>query len=136
MISIFEIFKIGIGPSSSHTVGPMKAAYEFIKLIEDKGLKNRFDRIDVRLYGSLGFTGLGHMSDKAIVLGLSGFQPETVDIDKSSKTFKKCLKNKFLMVLDNKIKFNIQKNIVFKKKFSTISHHSNTMKFSIYNNYH
>ena len=134
MISIFEIFKIGVGPSSSHTVGPMKAAYEFIKSIEDNGFKNSYDKIEVNLYGSLGFTGLGHMSDKAVVLGLSGFHPETIDMNNSSKTLKNCLDSNTLIILDKKINFNIKKNIIFNKKFSTVSSHSNTMKFSLFKN--
>ena len=132
MISIFEIFKIGVGPSSSHTVGPMKAAYEFTKLIKQKGLKDSFNKVEVHLYGSLGFTGIGHMSDKAIVLGLSGFHPETIDISKSSRAIKHCTNNNVLLVLEKEINFNIKKNIVFKKKFSTISNHSNTMVFTIF----
>ena len=132
MISIFEIFKIGVGPSSSHTVGPMKAAYEFIKSIDENGFKSSFDKVEVNLYGSLGFTGSGHMSDKAVVLGLSGFHPETIDMNMSSKTLKNCLDSNTLIILDKKINFNIKKNIIFNKKFSTISSHSNTMKFCLY----
>ena len=132
MISIFEIFKIGVGPSSSHTVGPMKAAFEFIKSIDENGFKNSFDKVEVNLDGSLGFTGSGHMSDKAVVLGLSGFHPETIDMNMSSKTLKNCLDSNTLIILDKKINFNIKKNIIFNKKFSTISSHSNTMKFCLY----
>ncbi len=74
-ISIFDIFKIGIGPSSSHTVGPMKAAREFISRVEQSAVH----RLEVRLYGSLAYTGKGHGTDSAILLGLSGEKPETVD---------------------------------------------------------
>ena len=76
-ISIFDIFKIGIGPSSSHTVGPMKAAGAFVSGVEQSG--GPVHRLEVRLYGSLAYTGKGHGSDAAILLGLNGADPETVD---------------------------------------------------------
>lgn len=79
-ISIFDIFKIGIGPSSSHTVGPMKAARAFAT---DLGLLSAdVARLDVTLHGSLAWTGKGHGTDSAVLLGLSGFLPETIDPDK------------------------------------------------------
>ncbi|MFQ6006653.1 MAG: L-serine ammonia-lyase [Woeseia sp.] len=78
-ISVFDIFKIGIGPSSSHTVGPMKAAREFGRRLEQAGM--RATKLEVRLYGSLSFTGKGHGTDSAIFLGLHGADPETVDPD-------------------------------------------------------
>ena len=131
MISIFEIFKIGIGPSSSHTVGPMKAAYEFMKIVKQKNLQNNYDRIKVDLYGSLGFTGLGHMSDKAVLFGLSGLHPETIDINKSSKILKTNIEKNVLEIFNRKINFNLTKDIVFNKNFSSISHHSNTINVNI-----
>ena len=73
-VSIFDIFKIGIGPSSSHTVGPMKAATAFIASLEDAGPVHA---VEVSLHGSLAWTGKGHGTDSAIVLGLMGLQPET-----------------------------------------------------------
>ena len=76
-ISVFDIFKIGIGPSSSHTVGPMKAAGEFVSRVEQAG--EPVHRLEVRLYGSLAYTGKGHGTDSAILLGLNGAAPETVD---------------------------------------------------------
>jgi len=80
-ISVFDLFKIGIGPSSSHTVGPMKAAALFARRLRDSGLLERTARIEVRLYGSLGATGKGHGTDKAVLLGLEGSQPESIDPD-------------------------------------------------------
>ena len=77
-ISIFDLFSIGIGPSSSHTVGPMRAANRFL---EKLGSLDRVQRLRVDLYGSLGATGKGHGTDKAVILGLMGEQPETVDTD-------------------------------------------------------
>ncbi|OYU47030.1 MAG: L-serine ammonia-lyase [Rhizobiales bacterium PAR1] len=79
MISIFDLFKIGIGPSSSHTVGPMKAAFSFVSALEAAGLAGRVVRIVTTLYGSLAWTGKGHGTAKAVILGLAGQQPATLD---------------------------------------------------------
>ena len=80
-VSVFDLFKIGIGPSSSHTVGPMRAARLFALRLAHDGLLERTARVRSQLYGSLGATGKGHGSDKAVLLGLSGFEPDTVDVD-------------------------------------------------------
>ncbi len=77
--SLFELFKIGIGPSSSHTVGPMRAALRFARELDSVHLIDRTDHIVVDLYGSLALTGIGHGTDRAILLGLSGDAPDTVD---------------------------------------------------------
>jgi len=79
-ISIFDLFKIGIGPSSSHTVGPMIAADKFVQALADDGLIDLVARVEVALYGSLGATGKGHGSDKAVLLGLMGETPEAVEV--------------------------------------------------------
>jgi L-serine dehydratase len=76
--SLFELFKIGIGPSSSHTVGPMRAALRFVREIEGAGLMDRVVRVCAELYGSLAHTGIGHGTDRAVLLGLSGEAPDTV----------------------------------------------------------
>ncbi|HET9820781.1 MAG TPA: L-serine ammonia-lyase [Burkholderiaceae bacterium] len=80
-VSVFDLFKIGIGPSSSHTVGPMRAARMFALRLAHEGLAGRTRRVQAVLYGSLGATGRGHGSDKAVLLGLAGHEPDTVDID-------------------------------------------------------
>lgn len=80
-ISVFDLFKVGIGPSSSHTVGPMRAAGMFIERIAQHGLVDQLSRIKVELYGSLGATGKGHGTDKAVILGLEGSAPESIDTD-------------------------------------------------------
>ncbi|HEU4729965.1 MAG TPA: L-serine ammonia-lyase [Kofleriaceae bacterium] len=80
-ISVFDIFKIGIGPSSSHTVGPMRAARRFAERLEADGQLGRTASVKAELFGSLGFTGKGHGSDRAILLGLEGDEPATVDVD-------------------------------------------------------
>jgi L-serine dehydratase len=77
--SIFDLFKIGIGPSSSHTVGPMRAARAFASELSDRSLLGRVARVQAELYGSLALTGIGHGTDRAVLLGLSGEQPDTID---------------------------------------------------------
>ncbi|STQ79629.1 L-serine dehydratase 2 [Hafnia alvei] len=81
MISVFDIYKIGIGPSSSHTVGPMKAGKEFSDDLIEKGILNDVTRVVVDVYGSLSLTGKGHHTDLAIIMGLAGNMPDSVDID-------------------------------------------------------
>ncbi|WP_272888938.1 serine dehydratase beta chain, partial [Cronobacter sakazakii] len=81
MISIFDMFKVGIGPSSSHTVGPMKAGKQFVDDLVEKGLLQDVTRVAVDVYGSLSLTGKGHHTDIAIIMGLAGNEPATVDID-------------------------------------------------------
>src|SRR3954471_13552100 len=85
-LSVFDLFKIGIGPSSSHTVGPMRAARQFALRLRERDLLPRVARVSVTLYGSLGATGKGHGTDKAILLGLSGAEPDTVDVDAIAAT--------------------------------------------------
>ena len=80
-VSVFDLFKIGVGPSSSHTVGPMVAARRFGLLLEERGLLAQTLRVEVDLYGSLALTGKGHASDTAVLLGLMGETPAEVDID-------------------------------------------------------
>ncbi|MBB3176309.1 L-serine ammonia-lyase [Variovorax sp. Sphag1AA] len=79
MLSVFDIFKIGIGPSSSHTVGPMRGARMFVDALAQDGLLSRTERVHVTLYGSLGATGHGHATDVGVILGLLGEAPDTVD---------------------------------------------------------
>ena len=80
-VSAFDLFKIGIGPSSSHTVGPMRAALLFAHGLQTAGLLPAVARVHCGLYGSLGATGRGHGSDKAVLLGLCGHEPESVPIE-------------------------------------------------------
>src|ERR1700727_1805702 len=79
MISVFDLFKVGIGPSSSHTVGPMRAAGRFAAALADDGLVPAVSALHVELFGSLRATGHGHGSVKAVVLGLAGERPDEVD---------------------------------------------------------
>jgi len=84
-ISVFDIFKIGIGPSSSHTVGPMRAAKRFAERLHEDGQLGQTAGVKVEFFGSLGFTGRGHGSDRAVLLGLEGEEPKTVDVDSIAK---------------------------------------------------
>ena len=132
-ISVFELLKIGIGPSSSHTVGPMKAAKSFINLLKGKGLFNSgISRVEVELYGSLALTGKGHGTDKAVILGLLGEEPDTVDIPSISERF-----NHILTTSDMNfnheipIKFNYKQDLVFYKK-KVLPFHTNGIIFKAY----
>ena len=80
-LSVFDVFKIGIGPSSSHTMGPMRAAREFALGLKRAGLLEQTEEVAVRLYGSLALTGHGHGTDRAILLGLEGADPQSIDPD-------------------------------------------------------
>jgi L-serine dehydratase len=85
MLSVFDIFKIGIGPSSSHTVGPMRIALRFLSEAREAGVLDRTMRVKVDLHGSLALTGIGHGVDKATILGLSGFEPDRTDPDEAER---------------------------------------------------
>lgn len=97
-ISILDFFTIGIGPSSSHTVGPMRAACTFVKKLQEEGLADQVARLSVSCYGSLAATGGGHGTDKAIILGLMGNEPESVDVDKADSTVEHIRKSEELLL--------------------------------------
>jgi len=97
-ISVFDLFKIGIGPSSSHTMGPMSAAIRFLSLLQDHDTQENVAHISASLHGSLAFTGKGHASDKAIILGLLGFTPDTIDPNEVTKHIERLKKEKNIKV--------------------------------------
>ncbi|WP_434777199.1 L-serine ammonia-lyase [Neisseria sp. Ec49-e6-T10] len=115
MISIFELFKIGIGPSSSHTVGPMKAGNQFCQTLHKLALTPKVTTIQVDIYGSLALTGKGHRTDIAIILGLAGFEPATVDVDAIDFIISDIEHSHSLMIggSDKHIAFDTEKNITF-----------------------
>ena len=84
--STFDLFKIGVGPSSSHTMGPMTAACRFVEGLKDKALLDRTERVEVDLFGSLALTGKGHATDRAVLLGLAGQRPDGIDPDAADVT--------------------------------------------------
>lgn len=92
-LSALDMFSVGIGPSSSHTVGPMRAAGLFVAGLRDAGLVAQIVRIQAELFGSLGATGHGHGSDKAVILGLQGNRPETIDTDTADDQVARTLRN-------------------------------------------
>jgi len=127
VISIFDIFKIGIGPSSSHTVGPMKAALAFVEGLEPRADEVR--SIEVTLHGSLAYTGKGHGTDSAIVLGLMGLRPETIDPDAVESLLRDLNDNKKLRVPAlGEIDFDPNVNLVFEFG-DELSRHTNGMRF-------
>ncbi len=126
-ISIFDIFKIGIGPSSSHTVGPMKAARAFIDAVAEKG--ESVAKLHVTLYGSLAYTGIGHATDSAIMLGLAGHLPESIDPDAASRYLKVMRSDKRIdMPGVGVLPFDPQLDLVFELK-ETLPRHTNGMRF-------
>lgn len=129
-ISIFDIFKIGIGPSSSHTVGPMKAAREFVSRLEPSLKSVR--KLEVRLYGSLAYTGKGHGSDSAILLGLSGEEPETIDPDSVDGMLKQINTDHRLNIgADTAIDFDPDNDLIFDYG-EPLARHTNGMRFTAF----
>jgi L-serine dehydratase len=129
MISVFELFKIGVGPSSSHTVGPMKAAAAFAKGLVETGAIDRVASLEVALLGSLAFTGRGHATDKAVILGLSGEAPETVDLDAAEALVARVRETKTLnLVRRRAIPFDAERAIRF-DIVTPAPRHPNTMRF-------
>jgi len=129
-ISVFDMFSIGIGPSSSHTVGPMRAAQQFACEIASLGID--VARIKCDLYGSLGHTGKGHGSDTAVVLGLEGIFPETIDPDDIPSILSRIKTTRILQLNGTtKLKFKASSDIVFHRKKS-LPTHPNGMTFSAF----
>lgn len=128
MISVFDMFKVGIGPSSSHTVGPMKAGKEFVDLLIEQGKLQEVTRIAVDVYGSLSLTGKGHHTDIAIIMGLAGASPATVDID-SIPAFIKDVEQRERLLLANgahEVDFPREGGMVFRSE--NLSLHENGMR--------
>ncbi len=126
IISTFDIFSIGVGPSSSHTVGPMKAAYQFIMhLPADK----KITRIQVILHGSLAHTGLGHLTHQAILMGLEGHQPHCIDPQIIHQRTLEIIQHKQLQLpTKQSIPFDFNRDLIFDKKI-VLDYHTNGMQF-------
>ena len=132
MISVFDMYKIGIGPSSSHTVGPMKAGKEFIDhLVQQQQLK-QVTRLHIDVYGSLSMTGRGHNTDIAIILGLAGYLPDNVDIDHIPLFIDQIKKQKRfpLALARHEIAFDFYQDMQFHSTFLPL--HENGMTISAY----
>ena len=129
-LSVFDIFKVGIGPSSSHTVGPMRAAREFALDLERAGELGRVKEIIVRLYGSLALTGKGHATDRAILLGLEGAEPDQIDPDSVEGSVTHIRSTERLRVLGkHEIAFDEPMQLLFQKG-EVLPGHSNGMRFA------
>jgi L-serine dehydratase len=130
--SIFEIFKIGIGPSSSHTVGPMRAARRFGLDLQDRKLLRRVVRVQVELFGSLALTGHGHATDRAILLGLSGEEPEKVDPATIGEKVEKIRARRALPLMNLvEIAFHEDADLLFLKT-QMLPGHTNGMRFTAF----
>ncbi len=122
-ISVFELFKIGIGPSSSHTVGPMRAAGQFIRQLEKYVSLVDVRRLQVELFGSLALTGKGHGTDKAVLLGLMGEVPDLVDPDRADALFSTVLETQTLALPGGcNIAFNPKSDLLFHRRKSMPGH--------------
>jgi len=128
-VSVFDLFKIGIGPSSSHTVGPMRAALMFVQGLERDGLLPQVASLRAELYGSLGATGKGHGTDKGVLLGFMGDAPDTVDPATIADRLAKLRCEKVLSILGkHDVPFIEKENVVFYRR-EAMAEHPNGMKF-------
>ena len=131
-VSIFDLFKIGIGPSSSHTVGPMKAARQFMGRLQRLGLFDRTGRVVIGLYGSLAHTGRGHGTDRALMLGLMGERAETVDPDTIEPTLERIRAGRRIRLMGEKtVPFAEIDDLVFHTG-EVLPRHSNGMRFDAF----
>jgi len=132
-VSVFDLFKIGIGPSSSHTVGPMRAARLFAARLQHDGQLQRVARVVVELYGSLGATGKGHGTDKAVLLGLQGEEPDKVDVEAIDERLAAIRRDGRLMLLgEQPIGFDARADLLFFRKLTLDGEplaHANGMRF-------
>lgn len=128
-ISIFDLFKVGIGPSSSHTVGPMRAAYLFATGLCESGLLKDVGSVKVELFGSLGATGKGHGSDKAVMLGLSGEEPERVDSDTVDNKIEGIRNGRRLLLLGQYPITFIEADHLILHRRKTLPYHPNGLRF-------
>ncbi|MEP6939367.1 MAG: L-serine ammonia-lyase [Rudaea sp.] len=132
-VSVFDLFKIGIGPSSSHTVGPMRAAARFCtRWLEEKGDLGRVARVRAELFGSLAHTGRGHGTDKAVLCGLEGEWPDKIDPDAIPQILKRIRGDKKVRLLGrHEIAFDEKTDLVFNKR-QKLPFHSNGMRFTAF----
>ena len=131
-VSVFDLFKIGIGPSSSHTVGPMRAAHRFVSRLAEFGHLQSTMRISAELFGSLALTGRGHGTDKAVLLGLEGAEPDTVDVDGIAAQLERIRsENRIAIPGAQPLPFVEKRDLIFNKR-QKLPHHSNGMRFTAF----
>src|SRR5208282_5945094 len=129
-LSVFDIFKIGIGPSSSHTMGPMNAARRFVELLTERGLLERCAQVSAQLYGSLALTGRGHCTDRAILLGLEGASPDSIDPATIEPALKRIRgEGRLRLAGRHEIAFDEPLNLLFHFD-EVLPGHSNGMRFT------
>jgi L-serine dehydratase len=132
-LSVLDLFKIGIGPSSSHTVGPMRAAGDFVQLLAARGALPAVQRVRIDLFGSLALTGRGHATDKAVLLGLTGLHPDTVDPDSVENIIQDIRKHyRLALAEDHPISFNEADDLIFHMA-ECLPTHPNGMRFTASN---
>src|SRR3954469_24245048 len=131
-ISVFDLFTIGIGPSSSHTVGPMRAARRFAERLEHEGLLDRAARVRVELFGSLALTGKGHGTDRAVLMGLEGETPEEIDPDGVAPRLAAIRAEANLALLGrHAVPFHEKADLIFNRR-DLLPLHSNGMRFTAF----
>ncbi|NJC24162.1 L-serine dehydratase [Arthrobacter pigmenti] len=131
-ISAFDLFKIGIGPSSSHTGGPMTAAYLFTEILKDKALLGETRRVRAELFGSLGVTGHGHGTVKAVILGLEGEQPHLTDPERAEPRVEEISETKVLRLAGTQeVAFDPNEDLILHRK-QRLEYHTNGMRFVAY----
>lgn len=131
-LSVFDLFSIGIGPSSSHTVGPMRAARMFARRLHHEELLDPVASVRAELYGSLGATGHGHGTPKAVLLGLEGASPRTVDVETADERVEKIKESGRLRLLDtHEIAFSFDDDLVLHRR-KALPYHANGMTLWAY----
>ncbi len=129
-LSVLDIFKVGIGPSSSHTVGPMNAARQFVDTLVTQELLDATHAVDVGLYGSLALTGLGHATDRAVLLGLAGHRPESIEADEAEAVVRRVnAAHRLVLGGRREIEFDRATHLSLHKR-ETLPRHTNGMRFS------
>lgn len=131
-VSVLEIFKVGIGPSSSHTVGPMRAARMFSLALAEQGVMTSVTRVLSEMFGSLGATGKGHGTDSAVLLGLSGHEPDTVDVDQVPAILEGIRGSSSLLLQGaHRIALDEEADLML-SGLQTLAFHSNGMRFTAF----
>jgi L-serine dehydratase len=131
-LSVFDIFKVGIGPSSSHTVGPMRAAGLLLVELENLGIFDRVGRVQCEFYGSLAATGRGHHTDRAVIWGLIGQKPETIAPDDQEPLYQSVVSSAELLLQGRRsIQFIPDRDIIFRAA-EQLPYHPNGMRFTVF----
>ena len=131
-VSVFDLFKMGVGPSSSHTMGPMTAAGRFLAWLRASGDLDRTQRMQITLYASLALTGRGHATDRAVILGLAGFEPRSLDPDQAEAVVSHVRTSHRLPLGGGReIGFDEARDLIFDGR-PRLPQHPNALKFSAF----